>query len=346
MKVLGHKIELLTGLLLHDVTMAGLQELRFPEEKPLLRGQDATELENSDAFLLTVDTDWKPIWEQGLRASKWLLRRPAGRMGQPRRGQDPSINVPGTGPHHRVDPLLPSGPSRGVIQAFVCPSWSSRGRLPRQDAGMLGRGECGWVWEEGHPSVPCLVRWSCSAAPWGLLRKCGGLQAPWSAGVAGGSQALGRGRGRMTSLRRRVRRVWDSPVRPRRSATRVSVCAYPLACDLYLVSFLSPEAEFPLPTCVRGCLQAAALLPVCVGGGGVLVVRLSTEGQAASFFLKGYVRGSPWSPGTSVPGGQRPRKSQPWPLQTAPAGWGLCGGGWRKGRRALLRACLRATRDP
>lgn len=32
------------GLLLHDVTMAGLQELRFPEEKPLLRGQDAAEL--------------------------------------------------------------------------------------------------------------------------------------------------------------------------------------------------------------------------------------------------------------------------------------------------------------
>ncbi|KAM7060268.1 protein NDRG4 isoform 4-T4 [Molossus nigricans] len=59
MKVLGHKIELLTGLLLHDVTMAGLQELQFPEEKPLLRGQDATELENSDPFLLAVDTDWK-----------------------------------------------------------------------------------------------------------------------------------------------------------------------------------------------------------------------------------------------------------------------------------------------
>lgn len=32
------------GLLLHDVTMAGLQELRFPEEKPLLRGQDVAEL--------------------------------------------------------------------------------------------------------------------------------------------------------------------------------------------------------------------------------------------------------------------------------------------------------------
>lgn len=32
------------GLLLHDVTMAGLQELRFPEEKPLLRGQEAAEL--------------------------------------------------------------------------------------------------------------------------------------------------------------------------------------------------------------------------------------------------------------------------------------------------------------
>lgn len=26
------------------MTMAGLQELRFPEEKPLLRGQDVTEL--------------------------------------------------------------------------------------------------------------------------------------------------------------------------------------------------------------------------------------------------------------------------------------------------------------
>ena len=26
------------------MTMAGLQELRFPEEKPLLRGQDATEM--------------------------------------------------------------------------------------------------------------------------------------------------------------------------------------------------------------------------------------------------------------------------------------------------------------
>ncbi|XP_072606215.1 protein NDRG4 isoform X8 [Vulpes vulpes] len=39
--------------------MAGLQELRFPEEKPLLRGQDAAELENSDTFLLAMDTDWK-----------------------------------------------------------------------------------------------------------------------------------------------------------------------------------------------------------------------------------------------------------------------------------------------
>ncbi|XP_073651610.1 protein NDRG4 isoform X9 [Tursiops truncatus] len=53
------RISLTSGLLLHDGTMAGLQELRFPEEKPLLRGQDATELENSDTFLLAVDTDWK-----------------------------------------------------------------------------------------------------------------------------------------------------------------------------------------------------------------------------------------------------------------------------------------------
>uniref|UniRef100_G1U944 NDRG family member 4 n=1 Tax=Oryctolagus cuniculus TaxID=9986 RepID=G1U944_RABIT len=50
-----------TGLLLHDVTMAGLQELRFPEEKPLLRSQEATELENTDNFLATVDTDWKVV---------------------------------------------------------------------------------------------------------------------------------------------------------------------------------------------------------------------------------------------------------------------------------------------
>ncbi|KAI2578858.1 NDRG4 isoform 44, partial [Pan troglodytes] len=66
MKVLGHRLELLTGLLLHDVTMAGLQELRFPEEKPLLRGQDATELESSDAFLLAADTDWKRSQERRL----------------------------------------------------------------------------------------------------------------------------------------------------------------------------------------------------------------------------------------------------------------------------------------
>ncbi|NWZ14378.1 NDRG4 protein, partial [Agelaius phoeniceus] len=48
----------LAGLLLQEMTMAGLHELRFTEEKPLLRGQDA-ELENSDVFLSTVDTDWK-----------------------------------------------------------------------------------------------------------------------------------------------------------------------------------------------------------------------------------------------------------------------------------------------
>uniref|UniRef100_A0A8C9FRF0 NDRG family member 4 n=1 Tax=Pavo cristatus TaxID=9049 RepID=A0A8C9FRF0_PAVCR len=58
MKVLRHKIELLTGLLLQEMTMAGLHELRFTEEKPLLRGQDA-ELENSDVFLSAADTDWK-----------------------------------------------------------------------------------------------------------------------------------------------------------------------------------------------------------------------------------------------------------------------------------------------
>uniref|UniRef100_A0A8C6ZBJ1 Uncharacterized protein n=1 Tax=Nothoprocta perdicaria TaxID=30464 RepID=A0A8C6ZBJ1_NOTPE len=58
MKVLRHKIELLTGLLLQEMTMAGLHELRFTEEKPLLPGQDA-ELDNSDAFLAAVDTDWK-----------------------------------------------------------------------------------------------------------------------------------------------------------------------------------------------------------------------------------------------------------------------------------------------
>ncbi|PKU42386.1 protein ndrg4 isoform x1 [Limosa lapponica baueri] len=51
------------------MTMAGLNELRFTEEKPLLRGQDA-ELENSDVFLSTVDTDWKMLlpWDLGALA--------------------------------------------------------------------------------------------------------------------------------------------------------------------------------------------------------------------------------------------------------------------------------------
>ncbi|KAG8437281.1 hypothetical protein GDO86_008111 [Hymenochirus boettgeri] len=35
-----------------------MSELRFPEEKPLLRGQD-TEMESADTFLSAADTDWK-----------------------------------------------------------------------------------------------------------------------------------------------------------------------------------------------------------------------------------------------------------------------------------------------
>ena len=49
----------LLGLQLHDVTMAGLQELRFPEEKPLLRGQDATEMVS------------RPFQVLGLSATLW-----------------------------------------------------------------------------------------------------------------------------------------------------------------------------------------------------------------------------------------------------------------------------------
>lgn len=49
----------LPGLLLHDVTMAGLQELRFPEEKPLLRGQDATELVSCPFQVLGLSA---PFW--------------------------------------------------------------------------------------------------------------------------------------------------------------------------------------------------------------------------------------------------------------------------------------------
>uniref|UniRef100_A0A8D2KZZ0 Uncharacterized protein n=1 Tax=Varanus komodoensis TaxID=61221 RepID=A0A8D2KZZ0_VARKO len=63
-----------TGLLLQEVTMAGLHEQRFTEEKPLLRGQD-TELENSDAFLSAVDTDWK-VSAPGFPLLPWLGVRP------------------------------------------------------------------------------------------------------------------------------------------------------------------------------------------------------------------------------------------------------------------------------
>lgn len=51
--------------------MAGLHELRFTEEKPLLRGQDA-ELENSDVFLSTVDADWKVGPAMGGAAHPWV----------------------------------------------------------------------------------------------------------------------------------------------------------------------------------------------------------------------------------------------------------------------------------
>ncbi|XP_068116722.1 protein NDRG4 isoform X4 [Hyperolius riggenbachi] len=46
------------GLLLPELNITGMSELRFPEEKPLLRGQD-TEMESADTFLSTADTDWK-----------------------------------------------------------------------------------------------------------------------------------------------------------------------------------------------------------------------------------------------------------------------------------------------
>lgn len=45
--------------------MAGLQELRFPEEKPLLRGQDAAELVSSRAFAV--------LGAEG--ATSWLRRK-------------------------------------------------------------------------------------------------------------------------------------------------------------------------------------------------------------------------------------------------------------------------------
>ncbi|XP_063801905.1 protein NDRG4 isoform X3 [Pseudophryne corroboree] len=45
MRLLRHKIEVWAGLLLPEFSGSGMSELRFPEEKPLLRGQD-TEMEH------------------------------------------------------------------------------------------------------------------------------------------------------------------------------------------------------------------------------------------------------------------------------------------------------------
>lgn len=46
-------------MLLPELSITGMSELRFPEEKPLLRGQD-TEMESADTFLsASTDTDWK-----------------------------------------------------------------------------------------------------------------------------------------------------------------------------------------------------------------------------------------------------------------------------------------------
>ncbi|XP_072277786.1 protein NDRG4 isoform X4 [Pyxicephalus adspersus] len=58
MRLLRHKIQLWAGLLLPELSITGMSELRFPEEKPLLRGQD-TEMESADTFLSAADTDWK-----------------------------------------------------------------------------------------------------------------------------------------------------------------------------------------------------------------------------------------------------------------------------------------------
>ncbi|XP_041447307.1 protein NDRG4-A isoform X3 [Xenopus laevis] len=59
LKKQSHQMKLrAAGLLLPDVSISGMSELRFPEEKPLLRGQD-TEMESADTFLSAADTDWK-----------------------------------------------------------------------------------------------------------------------------------------------------------------------------------------------------------------------------------------------------------------------------------------------
>lgn len=81
------------GLLLHDVTMAGLQELRFPEEKPLLRGQDVAELVSSPSH--RPGAEGAPSWQtRKLRAtcqeSLGHLEKPSPRHGSvPRQAEYP-----------------------------------------------------------------------------------------------------------------------------------------------------------------------------------------------------------------------------------------------------------------
>ena len=47
--------------------MAGLQELRFPEEKPLLRGQDATELVSWSCAFEVLGPSAPPRGQEGDR---------------------------------------------------------------------------------------------------------------------------------------------------------------------------------------------------------------------------------------------------------------------------------------
>ncbi|ELW66213.1 Protein NDRG4 [Tupaia chinensis] len=125
------------GLLLHDVTMAGLQELRFPEEKPLLRGQDATELENSDTFLLTVDTDWKVPGSRNPAVSSvgktmgkveaalghrcwWVRKKQSLKQGV---GLAAQTAVPPWVPSRLSDPGLPDGCAWSPLRPLYCPLW-------------------------------------------------------------------------------------------------------------------------------------------------------------------------------------------------------------------------------
>lgn len=151
-----------TGLLLQEMTMAGLHELRFTEEKPLLRGQDAELVSWGAALAPSLHVGCQDMDAGVLQPSVSNgSSSPTGELGR----------VP-LYCRYRLEGRIGCG-GRGVVS---CPrAWGRQWLLGACAAGMGP-----WLWV-------------CPQSPWGCWPGAYCSTWYWRSDVAGGHLAMNRG---------------------------------------------------------------------------------------------------------------------------------------------------------